>query len=268
MKVEQCRICDSRDLQVFLDLGRTALANSFLHPERLDAGEPRFPLRAVLCGDCGLVQIDKEVPPEVLFRDYIYVSGTSNLILTHAAFLARTFVNGYGLKGGDLVLEAASNDGTVLRAFQKHGLRTVGIEPAVNITECANRDGVETVCDFFNVATALRVRDRYGPAQLILGRHVLAHVADLRGFVQGFAIVLAPAGVAAVEMPYLLPFYDKLEFDTIYHEHLCYFSVRVLKRLFDAPAWNCWTCRRWPFTAARSSSPLSTVEGHAPPPRP
>jgi novobiocin biosynthesis protein NovU/D-mycarose 3-C-methyltransferase len=233
VKVEQCRVCDCRSLEPFLDLGRTALANSFVRPGRVAGDEPRFPLRAVLCGDCGLVQIDEEVPPEVLFRDYIYVSGTSDLILTHAEFLARKFTDDCGLKPGDLVLEAASNDGTVLRAFGKRGLRTVGIEPAANIAERANRDGVETVCEFFNVATARKVRDRYGPAKLILGRHVLAHVADLHGFVQGFPVVLGRDGVAAVEMPYLLPFYDKLEYDTIYHEHLCYFSVRVLKRLFE-----------------------------------
>jgi hypothetical protein len=232
VRVEQCRVCDSRALQPILDLGSTALANSFVPPDRAGAAEPRFPLRAVLCGECGLVQIDEQVPPEVLFKDYIYVSGTSDLIFQHAESLAAKFA-GCGLKAGDLVLEAASNDGTVLRAFQKRGMHTVGIEPAENIAARANAEGVETVCDFFNVETAWKVRDRYGPARLILGRHVLAHVADLHGFVRGFGIVLADDGLAAVEMPYLLPFYDKLEYDTIYHEHLCYFSVRVLRRLFD-----------------------------------
>jgi hypothetical protein len=233
VRVEQCRVCDSRALQPFLDLGSTALANRFVHPGKAGEAEPRFPLRAVLCGECGLVQIDEQVPPEVLFKDYIYVSGTSDLIYNHAESLAAKFVGGYGLKAGDLVLEAASNDGTVLRAFQKRGLHTVGIEPAENIAARANAEGVETVCEFFNVDTARKVRDRYGPAKLILGRHVLAHVADLHGFVQGFGIVLADDGLAAVECPYLLPFYDKLEYDTIYHEHLCYFSVSVLRRLFE-----------------------------------
>jgi hypothetical protein len=232
VRMEQCRVCDSRALQPFLDLGSTALANRFLPPDRAGEEEPRFPLRAVLCAGCGLVQIDEQVPPEVLFKDYIYVSGTSDLIRNHAEFLATKFV-GYGLKAGDLVLEAASNDGTVLRAFRKRGLHTAGIEPAENIAARANAEGIETVCDFFNVATARKVRDRYGPARLILGRHVLAHVADLHGFVQGFGIVLADDGLAAVEMPYLLPFFEHLEYDTIYHEHLCYFSVRVVRRLFE-----------------------------------
>ncbi len=233
MIVEQCRVCDSRTLHPILDLGKTALANSFVHPDKVGEVEPKFPLRAVICGECGLVQIDEQVPPEILFKDYIYVSGTSDLIYSHAERVATKLVGNYGLKKGDLVLEAASNDGTFLRAFQKRGLKTVGIEPAENIAARANAEGVETVCEFFNVATAHKVRSRYGPAKLILGRHVLAHVADLHGFVRGFGIVLDDDGLAVIECPYLLPFYDNLEYDTIYHEHLCYFSVRVLRRLFE-----------------------------------
>src|SRR5262249_6679236 len=111
--------------------------------------------------------------------------------------------------------------------------RTAGIEPAENIAARANREGVETVCEFFNAATANRVRDLFGPAKLILGRHVLAHVNDLHGFVRALQIVLDEDGVAPVEMPHLLPFYNNLEYDMVYHEHLCYFSVGVLKQLFE-----------------------------------
>jgi novobiocin biosynthesis protein NovU/D-mycarose 3-C-methyltransferase len=232
VRVQQCRVCEGPSLEPFLDLGPTALANSFVRPDCPGADEPRFPLRAVLCGDCGLVQIDEEVPPGVLFRDYIYVSGTSDLVRTHADFLAEKFV-ACGLRPGDLVVEAASNDGTVLRAFQRRSLRVLGVEPAANIAARANAEGVETVCEFFNADTAARVREHYGPARLVLGRHVLAHVADLHGFVAGFPRLLAPDGLAAVEVPYLLPFHDNLEYDTIYHEHLCYFSVRILQRLFE-----------------------------------
>ena len=232
MKVTQCRVCDSRDLQPFLDLGCTALANSFVHPDRAGHDEPQFPLRVVLCAGCGLVQIDEEVPPETLFKHYIYVSGTSDLILAHAKSLAAQFTQRYGLKKGDLVLEAASNDGTVLKAFQQYSVRTVGIEPAENIAADANTQGIETLCEFFNVATAEKVRERYGPAKVILARHVLAHVADLHGFVKGFTVVLDKDGVGVVEVPHLVPYYTNLEYDTIYHEHLCYFSLRVLKTLF------------------------------------
>jgi novobiocin biosynthesis protein NovU/D-mycarose 3-C-methyltransferase len=119
-----------------------------------------------------------------------------------------------------------------LKAFRRHGVRTVGIEPAENIAAAAAADGVETVCEFFDAATARDLRDRYGPAKLILARHVLAHVADLHGFVAGLRDVLAPDGLAVVECPHLLPFHDRLEYDTVYHEHLCYFSVGVLDTLF------------------------------------
>lgn len=233
MQVTHCRVCAAGDLELFLDLGETALANRFLGAEQLAEPEPRFPLRLVLCRRCGLVQIDEEVPPEVLFKNYIYVSGTSDLVKVHAADLARHFTSTYRLEAGDLVLEAASNDGTVLRAFQQHGCRSVGIEPADNIASVANAEGVETICDFFGVAAAQRFCRSHGPARLFLGRHVLAHVADLRGFVAGMAAVLHPDGIAAVEVPHLLPFHDHLEYDTVYHEHLCYFSVGVLKNLFE-----------------------------------
>jgi novobiocin biosynthesis protein NovU/D-mycarose 3-C-methyltransferase len=233
MHVEQCRVCDRRELVPFLNLGPTALANRFVRPGIDLAAEPMFPLRVVLCPHCGLVQIDEQVPPEVLFKDYVYVTGTSDLARAHAGYLAQRYVNQFDLKPKNLVLEAASNDGTVLKAFAQYGVRTLGIEPAENIAARANADGIETLAEFWNAPTAWGVRERYGPAKLILARHVLAHVADLHGFVRGLEIMLDRDGLAAVEMPHLLPFYDQLEYDTVYHEHLCYFSVRVLKTLFE-----------------------------------
>lgn len=232
MRVDHCRVCRGHDLHPFLDLGETALANSFLLPGQIGDPGPKFPLQVVLCRSCGLVQIDEEVPPEALFKHYLYVSATSDLVHAHARFLAEHFAEAAPLREGDLVLEAASNDGTVLKAFRLHGFRTVGIEPAENIAAAANAAGVETVCEFFNAGTARAVRDRYGPAKLILARHVLAHVADLHGFVEGLRAVLDHDGLAVVECPHLLPFHDRLEYDTVYHEHLCYFSLGVLDTLF------------------------------------
>jgi hypothetical protein len=232
MQVESCRVCHGNDLYLFLDLGETALANSYLLPKDVHHDEPKYPLRTVLCRDCGLVQIDEEVPAEVLFKNYLYVSGTSDFVHQHAAFLARHFTKTLPLKVGDLVLEAASNDGTVLRAFQKYEVKTVGIEPAENIAKQANSEGIETVCKFFHSETAQEIRSQFGPAKLILARHVLAHVADLHSFVEGLRIVLDTDGVAVIECPHLLPFHNRLEYDTIYHEHLCYFSLSVLQKLF------------------------------------
>jgi SAM-dependent methyltransferase len=214
-----------------LDYGRTALANRFLRESQLAEPEPTFPLRLCLCQSCGLVQIDETVDPDVLFQDYVYVTGTSDLAVKHANGLARRITERYQLGPRDLVLEAASNDGTVLKAFAKNGVRAIGIEPAANIAARALADGSETIAAYFGVDTAEMVRDRAGPAKVFLARHVLAHVPDLHGFLRSAARCLTDDGVAMVEVPHLLPFYENLEFDTVYHEHLCYFSVRVLQTL-------------------------------------
>jgi novobiocin biosynthesis protein NovU/D-mycarose 3-C-methyltransferase len=232
VRIHSCRVCGSGGLHPFLDLGPTALANSFLDPSQAGGPEPVYPLRAVFCPGCSLVQIDEEIPPEDLFRHYVYVSGTSDLVHRHARFLAEHFGNSLPLGPGDLVVEAASNDGTVLRRFREAGRRVLGVEPARNIAETAIEAGVPTVCEFFNEATARQIHRENGPARLVLARHVLAHVNDLHGFVRGMHYLLADDGLAAVEVPHLLPFSLRLEYDTIYHEHLCYFSVHVLRQLF------------------------------------
>jgi 2-polyprenyl-3-methyl-5-hydroxy-6-metoxy-1,4-benzoquinol methylase len=232
MQITNCRICESRDLTRVLDLGSTALANRFLRPNQLGEVEPRYPLRLLLCGGCGLVQIDENVPRELLFSDYIYVSGTSDLVRRHANWLAESLGRRYRLDPSDLVVEAASNDGTVLRSFQTLGLRVQGVEPAANIAEQANAAGIPSLMEFFDEKAARRVREEQGPAALFIARHVLAHVTDLHGFVQGIASVLGPNGVAVIETPHLAALYENLEFDTIYHEHLCYYSVGALQTLF------------------------------------
>lgn len=232
MTLSRCRVCDRSDLSLILDLGRTALANRFLTPELAAEPEPIYPLRLVRCDGCGLVQIDETVPPEDLFGHYLYLSHTSDLVKRHAEHLAQHFTERYGLAPSDLILEVASNDGTVLQSFRRRGFRVLGVEPAANIAEIARAAGIETECAFFNLDGARRLRESHGPARLVLARHVLAHVADLHGFVQGLERVLAPNGLVAVEVPHLLPFHKNLEYDTVYHEHLCYFSVRVIETLF------------------------------------
>lgn len=233
MQVRECRVCQSRKLDLILDLGLTALANRFLRPDQVGQPEPFFPLRAVLCGDCGLVQLDEEVPREVLFREYVYASGTSNLVWTHARSLAENLCRRYGLNAQDLVMEAASNDGTVLKEFRWQGLPVLGIEPAENIAALAIERGIPTVVDFFDDRLARDLRRQYGAARLFLARHVLAHVSDLHGFIRGIKLVLADDGVAVIEVPHLAELYRHLEFDTIYHEHLCYFSAAVLRTLME-----------------------------------
>jgi novobiocin biosynthesis protein NovU/D-mycarose 3-C-methyltransferase len=232
MKRSNCRVCDSTALDLFLDLGLAPLANRFLRPDQLGEPEPHFPLRVCLCRQCGLVQLDEEVPREVLFKDYIYVTGTSDLVHRHAQWLAQTLCRRFSLGPSDLVMEAASNDGSVLKAFQRQSVQVLGIEPAANIAAQARGDGIPTVIEFFDARVAQALQSEYGTARLFLARHVLGHVTDLQGFAAGIQTVLAEDGVAIVEVPHVATLYEKLAFDTIYHEHLCYFSVAAMQTLF------------------------------------
>jgi SAM-dependent methyltransferase len=215
-----------------LDLGRTPLANRLLLAEQLGEPEPLFPLELVVCPDCSLLQITETVPPEVLFREYLYCSSFSDTMLEHARELAERLVAERGLNSGSLVVEAASNDGYLLQHFVARGVPVCGVEPARNVAAMARSRGVRTVEEFFGPDVARGLRDSDRPADVFLAANVLAHVADTNGFVEGIRTLLAPTGVAVVEAPYALDMVGRCEFDTIYHEHLCYFSLTALDRLF------------------------------------
>jgi hypothetical protein len=180
------------------------------------------------------VQLLDVVDPEVLFREYIYVTGTSSTIATHNIKYAQTVCELLKLTANDLVVEVASNDGSLLKCFKVHGVRTLGVEPASNIAATAREHGIETIDQFFNLDTARNVRATHGPAKAIIGNNVLAHVDDTRDFLAGYKALLADDGLAIIEVPYLREFVDRLEYDTVYHEHLCYFSVTTLARLCEA----------------------------------
>jgi C-methyltransferase-like protein/putative zinc binding protein/methyltransferase family protein len=230
---ETCRACDGRALRSFLSLGPQPLANAFPRSPAEFAGEQTFPLDVCLCETCGLVQIMDVIDPEVLFRDYIYMTGTSLTIAEHYKRYAETVVEMLGLGPADLVAEAASNDGSLLKCFRAHGVRTLGIEPARNIAAMARRDGIESLEVFFGAATGQAVRGSHGPARAVIGNNVLAHVDDTRDFLRGGAALLADDGLVITEVPYLGEFVERLEYDTVYHEHLCYFSVTALMRLCE-----------------------------------
>ncbi|HKN19683.1 MAG TPA: class I SAM-dependent methyltransferase [Dissulfurispiraceae bacterium] len=229
-----CRFCNRADIFKFLELGTMALANSFLTRRELHkVSEPKYPLDVFFCEQCGLVQIGYVVPPEALFKDYIYFSSTSDLVHKHAAYLAQSFQKRFALTDQSKVVEIASNDGTVLQYFKKTGVNILGIEPAANIAKVAVEAGIETVNDFFNETTSQAVRNQRGAADIILARHVFAHVPEIHDFVRGLKTLLAPNGVVAIEAPYLIDFIEKNEFDTIYHEHYSYLSVRSMSYLFN-----------------------------------
>jgi SAM-dependent methyltransferase len=225
----RCRICDGALPAPFLDLGTMPLANSFLPMGAAPAAEPAYPLAVVACPSCGLVQLTYVVPAEVLYRDYIYVSSTSDAVRAHAAALAERLIARHGWGTADLVAEIASNDGTVLKEFRRRGVRVLGIEPARNIAALATADGIDTVPEFFDESLGRTLATR-GRAAAILARHVVAHVDDLRGLLRGIDHLLAADGVFVVEVPYLGDLLAHGEFDTIYHEHLSYFALRPLDR--------------------------------------
>ncbi|HXI74240.1 MAG TPA: class I SAM-dependent methyltransferase [Pyrinomonadaceae bacterium] len=230
--LKRCRSCDAEDLRQILSLGRTPLANSLLRLDELQAPEETYPLDLLFCPACTLVQISETVPPEKLFRNYLYFSSYSDTMLEHAEQLTRRVTEAHGLDGQSLVLEVASNDGYLLQYYQRNGVPVLGIEPAVNIARVARERGIETLCEFFGRELAVRLKDDGIRADVIHANNVLAHVADLNGLVSGLPILLKDNGVAIIEVPYVKEMIDHCEFDTIYHEHLCYFSLTALNKLF------------------------------------
>jgi SAM-dependent methyltransferase len=179
------------------------------------------------------VQLLDVIDPEVLFRNYLYVTGTSATMAAHNRRYARTVVDLLGASGTDLIVEVASNDGSLLRCFQALEVRTLGVEPATNIAEQARANGVDTVNRFFHFDAALDLRATHGAAKAVIANNVLAHVDDTQNFLKGCRHLLTDDGLVIVEVPYLRDFLDRLEYDTVYHEHLCYFSVGSLMRLFE-----------------------------------
>jgi hypothetical protein len=227
-----CRSCGARRLELVLSLGSTPLANSLVR----DAGqapEARFPLDLGFCPECTLVQITETVPPEQLFSDYVYFSSFSDTMLAHARDLVARFIARADLGPSSLAMEIASNDGYLLQYYKQAGVPVLGIEPAQNVAKVAvEQRGIPTIADFFGLSLAKKLAAEGHRANILHANNVLAHVADLNGFVEGIREVLAPEGIAALEFPYLGDMIARCEFDTIYHEHLCYYSLTALEHLF------------------------------------
>ncbi len=229
-----CRACGGRSLRPFLSLGPSPLANAFLRSPAEFADEAFYPLDVHFCEACSLAQLVDVIDPQVLFGHYLYVTGTSDTIAAHNQEYARTLTSLLQTESDDLVIEVASNDGSLLKCFQASGVRTLGIEPAANLAERANAAGVPTLCRFFNADLAPEIRAGHGPAKAVVANNVLAHVDEPIDFLRGCKGLLASEGLVVVEVPYLRDLLTRLEYDTIYHEHLCYFSVTTLCRLCEA----------------------------------
>ena len=244
----KCRSCGSDKLEVFVDLGDLPLADRMLLPDQVSENEPYFPLEVVFCHDCALVQITETVAPEVLFdSDYPYFSSVSDHLLSHSRENALELIEKRSLGSESLVVEVASNDGYLLRNFVEKGVPVLGIDPAPGPVADARRVGVNSLQAFFGISLAEQLRDEGKRADVIVANNVLAHVADTNGLIAGFATLLKPDGVLVIEVPYVRDLIDHTEFDTIYHEHLCYFSVTSLDRLFRSHGLYINDVRRLPI---------------------
>ena len=227
-----CRACGAVGLRGVLDLGMMPLADGLLTSAQLASQEQRYPLELAFCEACSLVQIIETVPPEVLFgADYPYYSSFSDSLLAHSRANAMDLIQRRNLKSDSFVVEVASNDGYLLKNFVEAGIPVLGIDPAPGPAKAAIKAGVPTLIDFFGPQLACKLRDGGKRADVILANNVFAHVADTNGFVSSLATVLKDDGVAVIEVPYLRNLVENCEFDTIYHEHLCYFSLTAVDRL-------------------------------------
>ncbi|MCP4427742.1 MAG: class I SAM-dependent methyltransferase [Chloroflexi bacterium] len=228
-----CRSCDSGNLETILAFGETPLADRLLTAEQLDDPELTAPLTLTFCHDCALAQIKETVDPEILFyAEYPYFSSVSQSLLKHFGSSAQDIMAEKELGPDSLVMEAASNDGYMLRNFKAAGIPVLGIDPAKAPATAAQEEGIPTMITFFGKELAEQLRAEGKMADVFLANNVLAHVPDLNGFVAGIKTILKETGTAVIEAPYVVDLVDHGEFDTIYHQHLNYYSVTALDRLF------------------------------------
>lgn len=242
-----CRVCGDRSVELFLDLGAQPHCNRLIPPAAADKTEPAFPLRAGFCHTCSLVQIDHTIPKESMFSDYPYVSGTTKTLVDHFNRTSARLVESYELKQGQLVVDIGSNDGTWLKQYAPFGLTTVGVEPATNVAALATAAGIDTRNRFFNEETARMILDEKGPALLITAAGVFFHLEELHSVVDGIKALLAADGVFVVQAIYLGGMVENTAFDQIYHEHLCYYTLKSIEELFKRHDLECFDVRIVPI---------------------
>lgn len=229
-----CRFCGAPLGVVFVDLGTQPLANAYLRPADLTRVEPFYPLRVLVCERCFLAQLETVVNPEQLFSEYAYFSSYSDSWLRHAEAYTEMAIARFGLDARSRVIEIASNDGYLLQHFVRRGIPVLGIDPAANVAEQAIANGIPTMVEFFGCEVGERLSADGMSADLLVANNVLAHVPALNDFVSGLQALLAPRGVATLEFPHLMRLIEENQFDTIYHEHVSYFSLSTVRRVFAA----------------------------------
>ncbi len=231
--INVCRFCAARLDHVFADLGVSPFANSYIPPERVNRMEPFYPLRALVCGRCFLVQVEEFETPHEIFSDYAYFSSYSTTWLDHSRTYVEGVVERFGLDESSHVVEVASNDGYLLQYFHERRIPVLGIEPAANVAKVALQKGIPTLVAFFgrNAARSLTPESQ---ADLLVANNVLAHVPDINDFVGGLKILLKPGGVITIEFQHLEQLVAQRQWDTIYHEHFSYLSLVTAQRVFEA----------------------------------
>ena len=215
-----------------MDLGTTALANQFVTGEEAERGEPRFPLRVGYCHDCSHVQLTEHVDPADMFTNYLYVSSVSTTLTDHLKSVASMIAERFALGEDHFALDIGSNDGTLLTGYKPYGVKTLGVDPAENLVELAQKVGIETYTAFFGLETAKDIRQKYGPANVVTATNSFPHIPDLADYLSGVEHVLAPQGAFVLEAHYLVDMIQTAAFDTVYHEHVSFWSLTAMIPLF------------------------------------
>jgi SAM-dependent methyltransferase len=230
---DHCRLCDSIKLNLALPIKPSPIGDAYIPASRLGKPQELYPLDLYLCGDCGHIQNIDVVNPEVLFRDYLFTTSSSAGLLSHFKQYAADVVSGISVKPGCLVVEIGSNDGSLLRNFKEQGMKVLGVDPAIDIAKRATHSGIETIPEFFTSSLAAGIRKDHGPAAVVTANNVFAHADDLADIVRGIREVLADDGVFVFEVSYLVDIVNNYLFDTVYHEHVSYHSIKPLARFFE-----------------------------------
>lgn len=231
-RIDKCRVCRENDFTKVLTFGPTPLANAFLTKEKVDQEECFYPLDVYFCNNCKFLTLGHVVSPAELFKDYVYVSSTSQVFINHFKLFSQDVYKRFNLTKKSLVIDIGSNDGILLKPFKVLGARVLGIEPASKIAALAQKEGVKTINDFFSVQIARKIVGYFGHAKIATATNVFAHIDDLDEVIRGLDILLEKDGVFIMEVPYLVDFLEKRYFDLVYHEHLSYWSIKSLIALF------------------------------------
>ena len=229
----KCRFCNNNLEHMFLDLGKSPMANLYLKTEGLNKMESFYPLRAYVCSNCFLVQLDEFESPKNIFTEYAYMSSYSESMLKHVQNFVEKSIERFHIDKNSQVVEIASNDGYLLQFYKNEGIPCLGVEPAINVAKIAEKKGIKSITKFFSLQTAKELICDGKDADLLIAFNVLPHIPNLNDFIEGFKTILKKDGIGVIQFSaYLLPFLQNIEFDTIYHEHFSFFSVYTLEKIF------------------------------------